>query len=639
LSYLSAFDYTVIIVYFGILVGLGFYLRKKASGSVEDYFIGGRRIPWWALGISGMASWLDITGTMIIVSFVYMLGPRGLFIEGFRGGAGLVLVLALLWTGKWHRRSQCLTLAEWSIFRFGDGIGGRLAQLVTVVGIVMLTVGLLTYMITGVGLFLSMLLPFSPFVCALSLIGVATIYTMVSGFYGVVFTDIFQALIILIGVIFISITAVMKIADSNTLAGIASEVTGNNQWINSVPSWYTSMPKGYEGYRYLTIFAIFYLFKEMFRGLASGGDPKYFGARNDRECGTLSFLWGWMMMFRWPLIMGFAVLGIFMVKDMFPDHSILEQASVLIKQHIPEVSKSQWAGVISDIIHHPQNYSPDLIERLMSLLGEEQWNQKLHLVSFEGTVNPERILPAVLLFMVSPGFRGMLLVALIAASMSTFDSTVNMAVGYITRDVYQKYIRPDAKTKELIYVSWAFVLLLVVLGFLFAYTVESINDIWSWVIIGLVGGMLVPGVLRFYWWRYNGAGFTIATAIGLIAAVSQRLFYPGLDERLQFFFIVGIGFLGSIIGTYITKPTDRKVLENFYIKTRPFGLWGPFKNILPDKVRKSMEREHRNDFHIAWMLKIFNPFIKAFLPLLLGADLIRRMIAEFDIKAHHIAVF
>jgi len=38
------------------------------------------------------------------------------------------------------------------------------------------------------------------------------------------------------------------------------------------------------------------------------------------------------------------------------------------------------------------------------------------------------------------------------------------------------------------------------------------------------------------------------------------------------------------------------VLENFYIKTRPFGLWGPFKNILPDKVRKSMEREHRNDF-------------------------------------------
>ena len=108
---LNSLDYTVILVYFGFLVALGLFLRKKASQSLEDYFLGGRRLPWWALGLSGMATWLDVTGTMIITSFLFILGPRGLFIE-FRGGAVLIAAVAMLWIGKWHRRSRCITGAE-----------------------------------------------------------------------------------------------------------------------------------------------------------------------------------------------------------------------------------------------------------------------------------------------------------------------------------------------------------------------------------------------------------------------------------------------------------------------------------------------------------------------------------------------
>ena len=77
MNYLNNLDYSIIICYFMFLVGLGIYLKKKASASIEDYFIGGRSLPWWALGISGMASFLDIAGTMLIVSFLFILGPRG----------------------------------------------------------------------------------------------------------------------------------------------------------------------------------------------------------------------------------------------------------------------------------------------------------------------------------------------------------------------------------------------------------------------------------------------------------------------------------------------------------------------------------------------------------------------------------
>ena len=225
MNYLNNLDYTVIIIYFILLVSLGLYLKKRASASLEDYFLGGRRLPWWALGISGMASFLDITGTMIIVSFLYMLGPRGLFIE-FRGGAVLVLPFMLLWTGKWHRRSGCMTGAKWMVFRFGEGAAGQFARIVRVLAMMLNTVGMLAYLVKGVGLFLSMFLPFSPLVCSLIMIGIASLYTMVSGFYGVVFTDMFQSFIILTAVIAISTMAMLKVSDVQSIAVLAQEVTG-----------------------------------------------------------------------------------------------------------------------------------------------------------------------------------------------------------------------------------------------------------------------------------------------------------------------------------------------------------------------------------------------------------------------------
>ncbi|MHC4632649.1 MAG: sodium:solute symporter family transporter [Planctomycetota bacterium] len=222
---LNSIDYGVIIFYLGFLVAMGFYLKNKASQSLEDYFLGGRKLPWWALGITGMAQFLDITGTMIIVSFLYMLGPRGLFIE-FRGGAVLILTVMLLWSGKWHRRSRCITNAEWMVYRFGDGFGGQFARTVGAIAGIVSTLGMLAYLVKGVGLFLSMFFPFTPLQCSLIMIGIATLYTMISGFYGVVYTDIFQSLIIMGAVIGITTMAILKLGSSEELVALSQEVTG-----------------------------------------------------------------------------------------------------------------------------------------------------------------------------------------------------------------------------------------------------------------------------------------------------------------------------------------------------------------------------------------------------------------------------
>jgi solute:Na+ symporter, SSS family len=205
--YFSRFDYAIIALYFCGLIALCFHLKKRASASLEDYFLGARRMPWYLLGISGMAYSLDMTGTMLIVSFLYLMGPRGLFVE-FRGGANLVLIFMMLWTGKWHRRSGCMTGAEWNIFRFGPSAGGQATRLINVAATLAGVVGMLAYMIKGNGLFLATFLPLAPFWCALAFVAVATLYTVVSGFYGVVYTDLLQCGIIVAAVIVVSVVAV-----------------------------------------------------------------------------------------------------------------------------------------------------------------------------------------------------------------------------------------------------------------------------------------------------------------------------------------------------------------------------------------------------------------------------------------------
>lgn len=622
MSYLNAIDYVVIGVYFVFLIVLGGVLARRASASLEDYFLGGRKLPWWALGVSGMASQLDMTGTMLIVSFLYMLGPRGLFIE-FRGGAVLIMAVMLLWTGKWHYRSRCMTGAEWMVYRFGESAGGNTARIVTAIANVVGMVASLAYLVKGVGLFLSMFLPFSPLTCAVIMLGIASLYTMISGFYGVVYTDLFQSGIILILIVAITGMAVVALAQhGGDIGPLAEQVTGSSAWLSSVPHWRTTMPPGkeYEPFQFLALFATFYLVRNVVMGMGMGNDPKYFGAPHERACGTLSFLWVSLISLRWPMMMGFAVLGIFLIGDLFPDQSVLAQAAALVKQHLGDIPRHLWHERVAGVISAPADH-PALVAGLQEILGAD-WATRLKLVSFDGAVNPERILPAVLLFKIPMGLRGLMLVALIAASMSTFDSGVNSSAAYFTRDIYQRYLRPTARQRELLLSSYAYIVLVVAAGFALAYRFTSINTVWEWIIMGLGGGMLVPTMLRFYWWRFNAGGVIAGTLFGMGGAF-VFLRWPGIIETLRkllpavfpaeltsFTCAVLVGLAGCIIGTYLTKPTEPQVVENFYRTTRPFGWWGPLKRRLDPAQRATVTREHRRDllalpFALGWQITLF----------------------------------
>ncbi|MHB9037246.1 MAG: sodium:solute symporter family transporter [Armatimonadota bacterium] len=605
---LNTVDYVIIVSYLVLTMIVGLYLTKKASSSLDDYFLAGRSMPWYLLGIAGMTSWFDMTGTMIITSFLYMLGPRGLFIE-FRGGAVLVLAFMLCYTGKWHRRSGCMTGAEWMIYRFGNGRDAETVRVISAVMGLVVTVGMLAYLVRGTSLFMGMFFPYSPTMCALVLVILTTIYTMCSGFYGVVLTDMVQGIIIMISCVVVGLIAWTMVPSLSNLADVARQVTGNSQWTHSLPAWHTSMPRGYECYESLLMFTMFYLLRSVLGGLGTGGEARYFGARNDRECGLQSLLQGVTVMLRWPMMIGFAVMGVYLVHKLYPNPVVVADAAALIKFSFPHVSVNSWHDLTSRIANSPGGYPVSLISGLKDILGPD-WTSKMPLVGYAGTVNPERVLPAVMMVMLPVGIKGLILVAMFAAMMSTFTSTVNGASAFFVKDIYQNLFRPRAGNRELISMSYLSTLVLVAAGFLMGIAATSINDLWGWLIMGLTAGGLAPGLLRLYWWRCNAWGIAGGILLGGLGAVLQRVFAHNMQEWHQFVLMTSLSFVGTLLGSLLTPPTTMDKLRHFYRTTRPFGIWGPVKATFSTEEQKELTKEHKDDiiavpFVMLWQVTMF----------------------------------
>ena len=586
-------DLFIITGYFVMTMIMGVIMTRYASKSMENYFLGGRSIPWYMLGIAGMANWFDLTGTMIITSFLYMLGPRGLFIE-FRGGACLVLAFLIAYTGKWHRRSGCMTSAEWTIYRFGEGAASKWMRFLKAFMTIVTSIGMLAYLVRGTSLFVGMFLPYPPIYITAAIIAFSTIYTMLSGFYGIVLTDLLQGAIVILACIAISAMAFNQIESADALLKVASSVTGNAEWINSAPKWHTTMPEGYKMYESLILFATFYLLRNILGGMGAGDESRYFAAKSDRECGLMSMLQGVTLAFRWPMMMGFAVMGLFLVHHLFPNQDIVTEVTNLIKSFHPEATAAHWHDLTSQIVNNPSSCNPDMIQGLQSILGAG-WQGKLHLVGFHGAINPEQILPAVILNSVPTGLKGFVIVSMLAAMMSTLTGEVNRSAAQFVQDIYKPFIKPQAGNSELLLMSYLSTLIIVLAGFYMGIAADSINSLWGWIIMSLCAGGLAPYILRLYWWRCNAWGIAGGTILGGIGAVVQRIFAVEMSELWQFGIMSGLSFLGTIGFSLLTKPTSQDYLLHFYKTTRPFGFWGPFKKLVPTSDYILWKKEHKND--------------------------------------------
>ena len=554
---MSTIDLIIVIVYLLAIVIVGLLMQKKASVGIDSYFLGNRKLPWWVLGASGMASNTDIAGTMINTAFIYALGTKGFFIE-IRGGVTLIMAFLMVFMGKWNRRSQVMTQAEWMHFRFGTGKEGDVARIIAAGASIIMTIAMVTYFVIGAGKFVGEFLSIEPIYASLLMVVLAMIYTVASGLYGVVWTDVFQGVFIFGVIVYIAGMAMSTVHLPEEFFVSVPMIDGSftalkttlAEWSRITPPSEMNMPEEstFAIYNLFGIAIMFYLFKVTLEGASGAGGymlQRYFAAKSDREAGLLSLFWTCLLAFRWPLIAAFAMLGV---------HHGIETGTVI--------------------------------------------------------ADPELVLPTVIKNYIPIGVKGFLIAGLMAAAMSTFDSTVNAGAAYWVKDLYQTYLKPSASEKELVFQSRVASLVIVFLALLFSLTIKNINEIWGWITMGIGAGMFIPQVIRWYWWRFNGYGFAIGTVVGMTAAVLTKAFGGPLPEYTSFLIASGSSLIGCIFGTYFTAPTQPNVLENFYKVTRPFGFWGSIQRSLPNNIQEKINTENRRDiiaifFAVPWQVVLF----------------------------------
>jgi Na+/proline symporter len=191
-------------------------------------------------------------------------------------------------------------------------------------------------------------------------------------------------------------------------------------------------------------------------------------------------------------------------------------------------------------------------------------------------IDLEQVLPIVIRDFVPVGLAGFLIAGLLAAFMSTFSGTINAAAAYLVNDVYKRYFRPAAPAPEYIRASYIASLAVVVVGCIAGLYILSVADAVDWIVNGLWGGYAGANILKWYWWRLNGFGYFWGMITGITAALAL-LAMPGIDALQAFPAILGISLCGCVVGSLFTKPQNVDELVNFYVRTRPWGWWGPIR--------------------------------------------------------------
>lgn len=540
---LSGIDQIIVVLYLAAIMAIGFAMKRKASKGMSSYFLGGRQLPWWALAMSGSSSYFDITGTMWIVSTFIILGLKGMWVHWLWGFPITAFYLAYM--GRWIRSSDAMTGAEWMKTRFGDGKAGDLARLSYTLFAILTITALLGYGAIGMGKFGSIFLPFPPFVCAVLILGVTGLYVVAGGFHGIVRVEILQTIVLSTGAIIFAIIGYSHF-DAERFNALVPAGWFNIAPVSSIPEL-TNAAVGSEYAVFGALTAVWVL--KGFLLCLSGPEQLYdfqrfLAAKDERDASKLGALWGAIHTVRWCFAMAIAVMAIM--------------------------------GI-----------------------GNAVLDEKLR-------ADPETALPLIIGSMLPIGLVGFMLAALLSGFLATFSSTVNGGAAYLVKDVYQRYINPEADDKTLIKASYISSALLIVAGIAISYFGSSIGAAFTWIFGTLAAGILPPNVLRWYWWRLNGYGYAAGVFGGMALSLGQIVYDSASGVPLPLYvgfpLIAAASTVITVVTSLLTEPTNIKTLETFYRKVQPWGFWGPAKAAVVEDTPQFTRR-------ISFALEAFNTLV------------------------------
>ena len=517
---LSFLDWFIIIFFLSLTLGIGVYVSKKAGRDSSEFFLSGKNMPWWLLGVSMVATTFSTDTPNLVTDIVRTNGVSGNWVWWAFLLTGLltVFVYAKLW-----RKSNVNTDLEFYQIRYGGASAKFLRKFRAIyLGIIfnVITMSAVTLAAIKIG---GIMLNLEPWETVIGAGLITVIFSALGGFKGVIYTDFILFFLAMVG----SIGAAVYLVNLPEVGGINALINNEN-----ISSKLSILPDLSDKNALITLFIIplaVQWWSSWYPGAEPGGGgyiaQRMLAAKDENHAIGATFFFNIMhyALRPWPwIIVALASLVV------FPDLDSIREA-------FPNLSEDKLGN---DLAY-----------------------------------------PA-MLTMLPSGLLGLVLASLIAAYMSTISTQLNWGSSYIVYDFYKQQINPNASEKKLVAVGRISTIVLMLFIAVLALLLQNALQLFNLLLVFGAGTGLIF-ILRWFWWRINAwSEITAMFASGIVSLslkltpLGDFLFNPAdgvFEDYMEYPLVVLVTTFIWLFATFVTKPESNNVLRDFYKKIQPGG--------------------------------------------------------------------
>ena len=532
-------DWAIIVAYIGFSLSVGIYFSKRAASNTEEYFLSGRSLPWWVVGTSMVATTFAADTPLAITEFVR--GP-GIWQNWFWWNLLMGSLLGVFLFSRLWRRAEVLTDNELLEIRYSGKPAAFLRAFKAGYFSILYNFIVMGWVINAMASVVSVMLNMDKWTAVWLCVFIALVYAILSGFWGVVVTDLVQFCIAIFGSIALAIIALDHVGGMDDLLLKLSQLMGSDAVNENTLKFIPPVPDA--AYNTTTFwespFSKFLIFITVMwwshHGTDGGGYiiQRMSSAKNERHA-LLATLWFNLAHYAlrvWPWII-VAIVSIVM----FP-----------------------------------------MIPASYSELGVKAGY------------------PLVMNTLLGPGLKGILIVSFLAAFMSTIDTHLNWGASYLINDIYKRFFKPNESEKHYVFIGKIITVVLMILAAFTALKMQSISKAWEF-IFSMGAGIGLVLILRWFWWRINAWSEITALATSIIITITLELiawsqtisagetyslfgaapvlFGITLQVHHKLIIIVPCAIIAWVSVTFMTRPEPSNQLKIFYERVQPGGWWAP----------------------------------------------------------------
>ncbi|CAN5617722.1 Na+:solute symporter [soil metagenome] len=512
-------DWMVVIVYMVLTLALGVFLARKASGSMADFFVGGRNVKWWLAGTSMAAATFSIDTPLYVAGVV---GTRGIAGNWEWWSYGLAHVIMIYMFARLWRRAEIVTDNELTELRYGGRPAATLRAVkgflfAVVIGSIGAGYAMLAMVkvVDALQIFPGLGIDVGESGKLWAIIGISVVvlfYASAAGLWGVVATDFFQFFLALIGAIIVAVAAVNHVGGLGEMVSEAQRITEFDALaftpLDFSRDGLVSFSKT-AGITASTFFAYVTVLWWAFRRSDGGGE-------------------------------------------------FIQRLS-----SVPNERDAEKAAWFFNIMHYVVRTWPWIIVALVAL------------VVYPDLEDKELGYPRLMLDFLPAGLLGLVVASLLAAFMSTMSTLINWSASYMTNDLYGRFMRPKATQKELVFAARVSSAIVTAIAAFAAFQADSIATVYRLILaVGTGPGLVL--ILRWYWWRINAwaelsamlAGFVV----GFLTSVENPIYSLKIaDFGMRLFITAGVTLMVWVPIMLATRPESDEKLDAFYRRVRPGG--------------------------------------------------------------------